>query len=95
MQSLENMFRVLIVGLVLGAGLPALFAVGLRVYSSGAGGVDEDGVLRQPHPILKPVGLLIFLVVAVVIVAAVLWVTRSTIIHHFGVDLFPFVPKKN
>ncbi|WP_313676441.1 hypothetical protein [Mycolicibacterium sp.] len=94
MQYLENMFRVLVVGLVLGAGLPALFAVGLRVYSAGAGGVDEEGVLHQPHPILKPVGLLIFLVVAVVIIAAVLWVTRSTVIHHFGVDLFPFVPKK-
>jgi hypothetical protein len=94
MHYLENMFRVLIVGLVLGAGLPALFAVGLRVYSAGAGGLDEDGVLHQPHPILKPLGVFIFVVVAAVIVAAVLWITRSTIIHHFGVDLFPFAPKK-
>ncbi len=94
MQYLENIFRVLIVGLVLGAGLPALFAVGLRVYSAGEGGVDEDGVLHRAHPILKPVGLFIFVVVAAVIIAAVLWVTRSTIIHHFGVDLFPFAPKK-
>ena len=29
-----------------------------------------------------------------VIVTAVFWITRATIIHHFGVDLFPFIPKK-
>lgn len=94
MHYLENIFRVLIVGLVLGAGLPALFAVGLKVYSAGAGGVDEDGVVHQPHPVLKPIGVFIFLFVATVIIAAVLWITRGTIIHHFGVDLFPFAPKK-
>lgn len=94
MHYLENIFRVLIVGLVLGAGLPALFAVGLKVYSAGAGGVDEDGVVHQPHPVLKPLGVFIFLFVAAVIIAAVLWITRGTIIHHFGVDLFPFAPKK-
>jgi len=94
MHYVESILRVLLVGLVLGAGLPAIFAVGLRAYSAGAGGVDEDGVVHPPHPVLKPVGLLLFAFVSVVIVAAVLWITRSTIIHHFGVDLFPFMPRK-
>jgi hypothetical protein len=94
MHYMESILRVLLVGLVLGAGLPAIFAVGLRAYSAGAGGVDEDGVVHPPHPVLKPVGLLLFAFVSVVIVAAVLWITRSTIIHHFGVDLFPFMPRK-
>lgn len=90
----ESILRVLLVGLVLGAGLPAVFAVGLRTYSAGAGGVDEDGVVHPPHPVLKPVGLLLFVFVAAVIVVAVLWITRNTVIHHFGVDLFPFAPRK-
>lgn len=94
MHYLESILRVLLVGLVLGAGLPAVFAVGLRTYSAGAGGVDEDGVVHPPHPVLKPVGLLLFVFVAAVIVAAVLWITRNTVIHHFGVDLFPFAPRK-
>lgn len=94
MHYLESILRVLVVGLVLGAGLPAVFAVGLRTYSAGAGGVDEDGVDHPPHPILKPLGLLMFASVAAVIVIAVLWITRSTIIHHFGVDLFAFMPRK-
>ena len=36
----------------------------------------------------------LFALVAAVIVIAILWITRATIIHHFGVDLFPFLPKK-
>ena len=35
-----------------------------------------------------------FTFVALVIVTAVLWITRATIIHHTGVDMFPFLPKK-
>ena len=29
-----------------------------------------------------------------VILAAILWITRGTIVHHFNVDPFPFLPKK-
>ena len=94
MHYLESILRVLLVGLLLGAGLPAVFAVGLRLYSAGAGGVDADGVVHPPHPVLKPLGLALFVLVAAVILLAILWITRTTIIHHFGVDLFPYLPKK-
>lgn len=94
MHYLESIFRVLVVGLILGAGLPAVFAIGLRLYAAGAGGLGSDGVARAPHPVLKPLGVLLFVFVAVVIVVAILWITRNTMIHHFGVDLFPYLPKK-
>ena len=38
MTYFESIFKVLIVGLVLGAGLPAVFATGMLAYSFGAGG---------------------------------------------------------
>ncbi len=38
MTYLESIIKVLIVGLILGAGLPAVFAAGLVAYSNGAGG---------------------------------------------------------
>jgi hypothetical protein len=94
MQYLDSIFSVLVVGLVLGAGLPALFAVGLVAFSAGAGDVDADGTTRTPNPALRILGVALFVVVGLVIVAAILWITRSTVIHHFDVDLFPFVPKK-
>ena len=69
METLEAIGKVLIVGLVLGAGLPALFAVGLRLRSLAEGSVAADGTTSDPHPALKPVAYLIF---GVVILAGVL-----------------------
>jgi hypothetical protein len=93
MQYAESILKVLVVGLVLGAGLPAVFALGLRAYSSGAGGTDTDGTTTAPNPALKYLGIALFLFVAWVIVTAIAWIMRTTIIHHTGVDMFPFMPK--
>ena len=82
------LLTVLVVGLVLGAGLPAVFSFGLVAYSQGAGGVQADGTVDRPNPALKFAGLALFAIVGVVILAAILWITRSTIIHHTGFDPF-------
>lgn len=94
MHYLEATFKVLVVGLLHGAGLPALFATGLLAYSFGVGGEEADHVLHKPNPPLKYTGILLFLFVGLVIVTAVAWITRATIVDHFGVDLFPMFPKK-
>ncbi|WGJ86504.1 hypothetical protein [Gordonia sp. SMJS1] len=90
METFEAIGKVLIVGLVLGAGLPALFAVGLRLRSLAEGSVAADGTTSDPHPALKPVAYLIFGVVILVIVVGILWITRQTIFYHTGVKIFPF-----
>ncbi len=94
MHYLESILKVLAVGLVLGAGLPALFAVGMLAYSHGAGGEEADHLIHKPNQPLKYLGVALFVFVGWVIVTAVAWITRATIIHHFGVDLFPMFPKK-
>jgi hypothetical protein len=93
MTYFESIFKVLVVGLILGAGLPAIFATGMLAYSFGAGGEEADGVVHKPNPALKFLGLLLFVFVSLVILTAVAWITRSTIIHHFGIDLFPMLKK--
>ncbi|MDT5154395.1 MAG: hypothetical protein QOI01_6128 [Mycobacterium sp.] len=87
------LITVLIVGLVLGAGLPAVFAFGLVAYSQGVGGAEADGTVDAPNAALKFLGLLLFALVGFVIFVAILWITRSTIIHHTGFD--PFFGIKN
>jgi hypothetical protein len=94
MIYVESLLKVLVVGLVLGAGLPAVFALGLVAFSSGSGGADADGTAHAPNPALKYLGLALFLFVAWVIVTAIAWICRATIIHHFGIDLFPFIHSK-
>jgi hypothetical protein len=94
MNYLESILKVLVVGLVLGAGLPAIFATGMLAYSHGAGGEEADHLIHKANPPLKYLGILMFLFVGFVIVTAVAWITRATIMHHFGIDLFPMFPKK-
>jgi hypothetical protein len=82
------LLTVLAVGLLLGAGLPAVFAVGLVSYSAGAGAPDADGHVHQKNPALQALGLALFTFVGLVILLAILWITRGTIIHHTGFDPF-------
>jgi hypothetical protein len=94
MNYVEAIFKVLVVGLVLGAGLPAVFAAGLVAFSSGSGGTNDDGSVQAPNPVIKALGLLLFAFVAVVVVIGILWITKATIIHHFGFNPVPFIPGK-
>jgi hypothetical protein len=91
MTYVEAIVKVLVIGLILGAGLPAVFAVGLVAFSNGSGG-DGDGAVAAPNPALKALGLLIFALVAAVVVIAILYITKATIIHHFGFNPVPFLP---
>jgi hypothetical protein len=92
MTYLEAIFKVLAIGLVLGAGLPAVFAVGLVAFSNGSGGTHEDGTTVAPNPALKALGVVLFAAVAAVVVIAILYITKTTIIHHFGFNPVPFLP---
>ena len=94
MRYFQSILTVLAVGLVLGAGLPAIFAAGMLAYSHGAGGEEADHLIHKANPPLKYLGILLFVVVGLVIVIGVAWITKSTILHHFGIDLFPMFAKK-
>jgi hypothetical protein len=94
MQEFEAIFKVLVIGLALGAGLPALFAVGLRLFAAGSGDTAGDGSTTAPNPALRYAGMALFVLIGAVILVGILWITRTTINYHFGVNLFPFAPVK-
>lgn len=89
MTTLEAIGKVLIVGLIFGAGLPALFAVGLRVHAAGMGDANADGSVTAPNPFLKAVGYLFFAIVIAAIVFGILWITRQTLNYYFDIKIFP------
>ena len=74
--ALEGAWQVLAIGLILGAGLPAVFALGIRSLAWGAGGeaeVHESGVTGPtPRPIGTVLGWALFVVV---VLAALLGIT--------------------
>ncbi len=53
--ALGGAWKVLAVGLLLGAGLPALFAVGIPANAAGAGG-DAEVDHAKPNPTRSPGG---------------------------------------
>ncbi|MFT4233144.1 MAG: hypothetical protein QM606_10275 [Leucobacter sp.] len=79
--------RVLVVGIVLGAGLPALFALGMRLQSAGTGEIGGEAS-GDRKPALTALGWVLFAVVIAVVLTAVLWITRHSLDHYFGVQLF-------
>lgn len=74
LTALEPVWRVLAVGLLLGAGLPAVFSLGVRAMA-GTGGVDAEP--RPAGPGAKVAAYLCFALVALAVVAGLLMLTAS------------------
>jgi len=79
--------RVLGLGLLFGAGLPALFALGMKLHAAGAG-VDEDGATARRNPFAAAGAYALYAVVIAAVIAGVLFVTRQSLQHYFGLTLF-------
>lgn len=66
LAALDGAWRVLLVAVVLGAGLPTLFAAGLRALAWGIGGdaeVHGAGIIVKPNLIGRLVAYLLFAIV--------------------------------
>lgn len=78
--ALEAAGKVLWVGLILGAGLPALFALGVRSLALGTGGnaeVQAPGQSPAPHPVGKLLAGLCFGLVILAAGLGILFIVAS------------------
>ncbi|WP_035803040.1 hypothetical protein [Kitasatospora mediocidica] len=80
--NLNALWKIVVVGLLAGAGLPALFAVGLRLLSppAPAGGV-ATGEVAADRPSAGPVGYALAGLCFAVVLAAIGW-GISVIVNH-------------
>ncbi|OBH19795.1 hypothetical protein [Mycobacterium sp. E3247] len=85
--------KILIFSMLAGAALPGLFALGLRFHAVGAGQVTTDGSAPQKNPALLAIAWLIYAVVLLVIVFALLYISRDFIAHHTGTAFLGAKPK--
>lgn len=65
--ALEAVWKVLAVGLLFGAGLPMVFALGVRSMAWGTGGAAEVAVDTRPHPLGRGLAVVCFVVVVAAI----------------------------
>ncbi len=74
--AMEGAFKVLIAGLLLGAGMPLMFALGVKSLAMGAGGEAVVGQ-AQPRPIGKLLAGICFAVVLIGVVLGITFIAAS------------------
>ena len=74
--------KVLVFGIIAGAGLPALFAVGVRAQVAGDGTASHLAADRRP--VATGFAYLCYGIVVAAVVLGVLFVARDFIGHHTG-----------
>ena len=81
----EASLKILFFGLLLGSGLPALFALAVRAGVAGAGVVGSDGTAAgHKNPALTALSYAIYLLALVAVVIGVLYIARDFIGAHTG-----------
>jgi hypothetical protein len=89
----EASLKILIFGLILGSGLPALFALGVRAGAAGAGVEGSDGTaVGQKNPALTAVSYALYALALVAVVIGVLYVARDFIGLHTGMYILGAKP---
>lgn len=83
--------KILVFGVLVGAALPALFALGVRVGAAGAG-IQGDTVTRR-RPALTAVSWLLFAFVLAAVFLGVLFIARDFIGFHTGWFILGAKPK--
>ncbi|WP_225726199.1 MULTISPECIES: hypothetical protein [unclassified Nocardia] len=82
--NLNALWKVLLAGLVLGAGLPIIFAFGVRLWTVA---VPGGGAAQRNYPALAG-AFACFAVVIAAIVTGILYTAKAFIAARFGIHMF-------
>lgn len=76
--------KILVFGMLAGAALPALFALGVRLHAAGSALTEAGPSTTRRRAVLGTLGWAIYALLVVMIVVAVLFIARDFIGHHTG-----------
>ncbi|WP_327146126.1 hypothetical protein [Nocardia sp. NBC_01327] len=89
----KSLGEVTLIALLLGAGLPLIFTIGIRFWSMET--VAADGApTGARNPAALAVAYLCFAIVVLAIGAGILYIAKDFISHSFDVQLFGAKPPK-
>lgn len=89
----EASLKILIFGLLLGSGLPALFALAVRVGAAGAGAAGPDGAaVAHKNPALTAISYALYTFALTAVVVGVLYISRDFIGVHTGLYILGAKP---
>ncbi|MDH6286751.1 hypothetical protein ACNJ7E_29540 [Rhodococcus sp. NM-2] len=82
--TVNSLWQVILVGLLFGAGLPAIFALGLR----SLGGTDTGEGVSQPTVAGRIGAWTCFAVVLIAIITGILLLMQGFLASSFGIHIF-------
>jgi hypothetical protein len=85
--AFDGAWKVLVASLILGAGLPALFALGVRSLAWGAGGDAEVHAAGSAGPKANPAGTVLGWVLFLIVLAGVVLGITFIVATGFGKHL--------
>ena len=89
----EASLKILIFGLLLGSGLPVLFALGVRAGSAGVGVQGSNGAaVAHKNPALTALSYALYALALTAVVIGVLYVAREFIGAHTGLYILGAKP---
>jgi hypothetical protein len=89
----EASLKILIFGLLLGSGLPVLFALAVRAGATGAGVQGSDGAaVAHKNPALTAISYALYALALTAVVIGVLYVAREFVGAHTGLYILGAKP---
>ncbi|MCU1640672.1 MAG: hypothetical protein JWN03_947 [Nocardia sp.] len=82
LSNLTDLWRVTVAALVFGAGLPIVFALGIRYRAQ-----IDDGATGSTRTVALTVSAVCFAVVMIAVVAGVLFIARGFLATRLGIHL--------
>lgn len=93
--ALQAGLQVLVAAVILGAGLPVIFSLGMRSLAYGTGGAAEVAVDTKPHPLGRAMAVVCFGVVILAILLGIAWIVGTGMGYVLSFDhIFPVFRKK-
>jgi hypothetical protein len=90
----KSLGEVALIGLLLGAGLPLIFAIGMRFWAAEPATADGGTAVQTRNPVGQIIAYVCFAVVIVAVLVGILYIAKDFISHTFDVQLFGAKPPK-
>ncbi|WP_063038169.1 hypothetical protein [Nocardia pseudovaccinii] len=87
----KSLGEVTLIAVLLGTGLPVIFATGIRLWSMEPATAGGAGARNQ---VAQVVAYLCFAIVIVAVVLGILYIAKDFISHTFDIQLFGAKPPK-
>lgn len=89
----EAIWKVLVASVLIGGGLPVLFAGGIRALAWGEGGSAEADSTARANPLGRVIAVVIFAAVVYVIAAGIVYVIATGKGSNYDISFANFIPE--